>query len=125
MTQQRSRDIMRHNLAFANGMLRSWRMRFSRISDVRHKRTVTHRPDVRPIVDLQELVHAYSASFLCARERRDQRTGHCAGSPHQSAGGDYDTIDQKYAVLRHALDTVVESDFHAASREYFLRISSK
>src|SRR4051794_29380913 len=100
MPQQRSRDILRHNLAFANGMLRSWRMRFSRISDVRHKRTVTHGPDIRPIGDLQELVHAYSASFLCARERKDQRTGHCAGSPHH--------YRPKYAVLRHALDPAVE-----------------
>jgi len=34
-------------------------------------------------------------------------------------------IDQKYAVLRHALDPGVKPDFHAASREHFLRVSSQ
>src|SRR6266513_2276590 len=125
MTQQRSRDILRDNLAFAYGMLRGWRMRHPRISDVRYKRTVTHRPDIRPIGDLQELVHADSASFFCAGERKDQRTGDGSGCPHQSAGWNCDTIDQKYAVLRHALDPGAKPDFHTASREYLLRVSSQ
>src|SRR5204863_10020078 len=57
-------------------MLRGWRMRLPRIFDVWHKRAIPHCPDIRPIGELQELVHDYSASFLCAGERRDKRARH-------------------------------------------------
>src|SRR6266849_4346961 len=117
--------MLRHNLALAYGMLRSWRMRLPRISDIWHKRTVTHGPDIRPIGDSQELVHAYSASFLCARERRDKRTGHGSGSPHQSAAWNWDPIGQKDLVLCHALDPGFEPDFHPAPGEHLLRVSSQ
>src|SRR6266567_3615019 len=39
-TQQHSRDIPRHNLPLAHGVLRGRWMRFPRISNVRYKRTV-------------------------------------------------------------------------------------
>src|SRR5260370_2926488 len=106
-------------------MLRSRRMRCPRISDIWHKRAVTHRPDIRPFGDLQELVHAHSASFLCARERKDKRAGNSSGSPYQSAAWNWDSIGQKDLILCHALNPGVKPDFDAASRKYLLRVSSQ
>jgi hypothetical protein len=57
MTQHRSRDILRYNPALAYGMLRGWWMRLARVSDIWHKRTVTHGPDIGPIGNSQELVY--------------------------------------------------------------------
>src|SRR4029077_3256496 len=99
-------------------MLCGWWMRLPRISDIWHKRTVTHGPDIRPTGDSQELVHAYSASFLGAREQRDKRTGHGSGGPHQSTAWNWDVMGQRNVVLCHALDPGVKPDFHAASREH-------
>src|SRR5438874_12489366 len=64
----------------------------SRIFDVWHKRAIPHCPDIRPIGELQELVHDYSASFLCAGERRDKRARHGSGSPHQGAAWNWDVL---------------------------------
>src|SRR6266404_2793058 len=111
---------MRHDLALAYGMLRGWRMSLSRISDVWHKRTVTRSPDIRPIRDLQELVHDYSAPFLGARKRRDKRTGHGASSPHQSAARNWNVMSQEDFVLRHVLDAGVKPDFQTALPEHLL-----
>src|SRR5437762_10093825 len=100
-------------------MLRGWRMRFPRIFDVWHKRTVTHSPDIRPIRNLQELVHNYSASFLCAEERGDKRARHSSGSPHQRAAWNWGRVSQENLVLCHALDPGVKLDLHAGPSSTF------
>src|SRR5207249_4592880 len=106
-------------------MLRGWRMRFPRIFDVWHKRTVTHSPDIRPIRNLQELVHNYSASFLCAEERGDKRARHSSGSPHQRAAWNWGRVSQENLVLCHALDPGVKLDLHAAALEHLPRMSTQ
>ena len=57
LTKEQSRDILRHNVSLAYGMLRGSWMRFPRISDVWNKRTVTHCPNIGLIGNLQELVY--------------------------------------------------------------------
>src|SRR4029077_4537446 len=106
-------------------MLRSRRMRFPRISDIWYKRTVTHRPDVRPVGNLQEVIHAYSASFLCARKRKDRRAGNGSSSPHQSAAWNWDSIGQKDLILCDAFNPRVEPDFDTAPRKHLLCVLSE
>src|SRR5207247_9208365 len=113
------------NLALAYCMLCGWRMRLPRILDVWHKRTVAHRPDVRPIGNSQELVHEYSASFLCAREREDEGTGHGSGRPHQSAGWNCDTHGERSADLRRGALPCVTPDSYTAAPEPLLPKSSQ
>src|SRR6266699_779930 len=106
-------------------MLRGWRMRLPRIFVVGHKRTVTHSPDTGPIGNSQELVYNYSASFLCAGERRDKWTGHGSGSPYQRAAWNWGRVSQEDLVLCHALDAGVKLDLYAAPLEHLLRVSSQ
>src|ERR1700674_1755892 len=106
-------------------MVRGWWMRLPGMSYVWHTSTITHGPDIRPIGISQEWVHDYSASFLCARERRDKRTGYGSGSPHQSAAWNWNVIGQRDIVVCHALDSGVKTNFNAAPREHLLGVSSQ
>ena len=48
-----------------------------------------------------------------------------SSSPHQSAGWNLRHHQSKIrGLFRHALDSGVKPDFHAASREHLLRVSS-
>src|SRR5438270_14062329 len=97
-------------------MLRGWGMSFPWISDVWHKCAIPHGPHVRPIRDLQKVVHNYSASLLDARESRNERTGHSPGRPHQGAALNWDPIGQKDLVLCHAFDPGVKQNLYPAPR---------
>src|SRR5438874_6245493 len=106
-------------------MLRGWGMSIPWIPGVWHKCTIPHRPHIRPIGDLQELVHYDSPSLLGARERRDERTGHSAGGPYQSAARNWNPVGQKDLVLCHALDPGIKQYSDSAPGEHFLRVSAQ
>src|SRR6266436_5886785 len=106
-------------------MLRGWWMRLARISDVRDKCTVPHRPDIRPLWNSQELIYEYPASLLFTGERRDEGARHRSRGPHQSARWNRNAIGQKNLAFGHAFNPDVKANFHVASGEDLLSVSSQ
>src|SRR5262249_32706197 len=86
-TIQYGNNVLRHNLALTQGVLRSRRAAFAS-ERVWNGCTIPQRPNSRPVFDFKEFVSDEPTAFLAAIQLIQKWIRRDAGSPHHQAGLD-------------------------------------
>ena len=111
-------NIMRRDLALAQRVLRSRRMKLT-CQPIRNGRTITQSPDTGPTLEFKELRYQQAAAFLRARNRFEQRIRGSSRRPNERVGKNHRSVGQSDRSARKAFDLYLEVNLDLAPLRIF------